>query len=1196
MRIKEVELVGFKSFVDKTRLTFDEGISGVVGPNGCGKSNIVDAIRWTMGEMSAKSLRGSEMQDVIFSGTETRKPMGMAQVSIVFSCEDGVYPTGYQGMAEIQVTRRLYRSGESEYLLNRRPCRLKDIIDLFLDTGVGSRAYSIIEQGQINRIISSKPLDRRILIEEAAGISKYRVKREEANRKIEATRTNLNRVNDVLFEIKRNLNSLNRQASKARRYHEFKAELKELDFELSAREKKHLANEQRRLEADLTRLRDMRQQAGLKLDADETRLTTLRLEVLEHEKAINAAVEKVNVVRETVRAEESRREILTHDIDALEEQITVWREEIETARARIAAYDAEVVAAAEEIAGLDEKIAAAQEVLAEHQKKLDGTQTRRAELDQSAEGARNQLLSLAGRHASLERALQGHEETVASHRQRLEGTTRRQMQIDERLVAAGDEADTLRQHVAELQAERARLEENAAEKRGRLDDITATSDARRRAYEGAKEAYEKSRVRLESLEQMRRNLEGYQYGVRKIMEAARSRDGGLNGGSEAIVGVLAEKVEIGRRFETALEAVLGERLQAVLVTNQDAGAAAVDFLKSRDAGRSSFVPLQPRLMPAYYPEATVSQTLGPLSAQVRVAPEYQQVTDALLTNVLVVEDLPTAVKLHKKNGYTGAFVTLDGEIVDSAGTITGGQVDAVTTGILQKKREIAELTEQVARLEDEFTKAKDEHFKAEGLAARLKDVIAQVKKSLDDNRIALAETTGELRRVEQEKTRLRTTSDELAAESRQLTERLDALARRHESEKADFAEVDAALSAARHAADDKTAAQRALASEIDGVQRAVREALVIVNDLRQRQTNAAARRDSRIQAKEEAANLVTHRLGQVEQARSRQNEHREKIGQFTEALGETMEKLDEAEAEAVRVREGVDEQMAAAEQGESALKMLRRDIDGYEKEIHAAELTGAEVKMRREHVAERLREKYEIELDDLAEPADEAEIDTEALRTRAREINQRVVQMGEVNPNAVEEFNEQQERFDHFESQKADLEESIDELRRAIAKINKTSKQRFEETFNLVNHKFSQVLPRLFGGGSARLVMLEPDKPLETGIDIIVRPPGKKLTNISLLSGGEKALSSIGLIFSIFLIKPSPFCLLDEVDAPLDDANVYRFNELVNEMASHSQVIIITHNKATMEVVDSLFGVTMQEKGVSKVVGVEMIKDELAAN
>ncbi|MDP8224456.1 MAG: chromosome segregation protein SMC [Candidatus Lernaella stagnicola] len=1193
MRIKEIELVGFKSFVDKTKMTFDEGISGVVGPNGCGKSNIVDAIRWCMGEMSAKSLRGSEMQDVIFNGTESRKPMGMAQASILFSCEDGVYPSGYEGMTEIQVTRRLYRSGESEYLINRRPCRLKDVIDLFLDTGIGSRAYSIIEQGQISRIIAAKPLDRRVLIEEAAGISKYRVKREEAERKIEATRTNLNRVNDLLFEIKRTLNSLQRQAGKARRYHEFKAELRELDVELAAREKRHLGNESERVRTDLARLRDLRAEAAVQLEADETRLAALRLDVLEQEKAINTAVEKVGGIRENVRADESRREILAHDIQTLEEQIGAWQEDVENARGRIEEMDQQVAAAVTEMEQLDEQILAAEAVLGEHQARLEAALLRRAELDKTAEAARNELLGLAGRKASLERAVQNHAENVTARHERLEQTRTRLADTDSALVASVSDKEKLHEEIERLTTERRHLEQNLGEKTARLAELKSNTDGRRHALDESRAAFQKKKVRLESLQEMARNLEGYQFGVRRILEAARSDSGALNGSSKSILGVLADKIEINEKFETALEAVLGERLQAVLVTDQETGAVAADFLKTEHAGRSSFVPVAPRLIEAHYPAATAGQTLGPLTEHVSVASEFEDAAHALLDNVLVVDNLETALRLHKANGYTGAFVTLDGEVVDPSGAITGGQVDAVTSGLLQKKREIAALSEGMGDEEGAVKKAEDEYYKAEGMIARLQDVVAQVRKELDENHIALSENRGELGRLDREIERLNTENARLAQAAHRITEELDESARRHEAEGTDLAQIEHTLAAARHATDEKTAAQQALTAEIDGIQNAVREAMLRANELRQAKNAAMSRRDNFQRAKQEAQTLVARRGEQSEEARTRQNAHREQIGVLTSGLSEKLDTLEQAERAAVEVREGVDEKVTTVERAEAALKMLRRDIEGYEKEIHSSDLSASEIKMKFEHLAERLMEKYEMALEDIPEPADEAEIDTEALRTRAREISQKISQMGEVNPNAVEEFAEQKERYDHYEAQKLDLDNAIEELRRAIAKINKTSKERFEQTFNLVNHKFGEVMPVLFGGGMARLVLTEPDKPLETGIDIVIRPPGKRLTNVTLLSGGEKALASIGLIFSIFLVKPSPFCLLDEVDAPLDDANIYRFNKLVNEMAAHSQIILITHNKSTMEVADRLFGVTMQEKGVSRMVSVEMVKDEL---
>jgi len=1192
MRIKEIELVGFKSFVDKTRLSLNEGICAVVGPNGCGKSNVVDAIRWAMGEMSAKSLRGSEMQDVIFNGAETRKPMGMAQVSVIFDCSDGRFPPGYENVTEIQVTRRLYRSGESEYLINRQPCRLKDIIDLFLDTGVGSRSYAVIEQGQIAKVLAAKPIERRFLIEEAAGISKFRVKKEEALRKIEATQINLSRVADLLVEINRTVSGLQRQASKAERYHELKRELKEVDLELAARERVLLNDHEQRVDENMARLRDLQQQNAVRLETEETRLARLRLEMLEQEKAIASAAEHVAALRDDIRTTESQRELMRRDIQHLESQVALWNEEIEATRARVIALDQEVEQSAADAARLQTEAIAAEARLADCQHKLEDAQRRRGELDTVAEAARRELLSLAERRASLQRAVEGHEERLCTHRARTEDNAVRQGEIAARVAQVESAVSGLRQRQADLQKQRAAQETELAEKKDRLQRARAEVEEKRQEFERAKESHDKARVRLESLEEMRRNLEGYQEGVRRIMEAARETKSGLNGSSKSIIGLLAEKIEVPQRYEAALEAVLGDRLQAVLVTDQNAGAHAADFLKAENAGRGSFVPLRPRMAAApLYPDGTLGQTLGPLALQVHVEPQYQPVVDVLLGNVLVVENLPTAVRLHQENGYTGAFVTLEGELVDAAGVITGGQMDDVSSGILQKRREIAALTARVQELAKEFKQAQDAFFAREGMIAHLEETLRDGQQALDENHLALAEAGGELRRESAELDRLQTEREQFATEARQLESEAGELARRHETELRELADVEQALAAAHAAADEKAAAQAALAVEIDQHQKTVREAALDANNLRQEERAVLTRREAALQSREEAAALLGKRQEQIETARQTQQEHRDQINSLTDVLTRKTVVLEAAEREAAKVREGADEKMAALDEAERFLKTLRRELEGHEQEMRSCELEAVEIRMKREHLAERLNERYQQQPDDLPAPADEAEIDTETLLARQREITDRIARMGEVNPNAIAEYEEEKKRLDHYVAQKDDLEKAINELKEAIAKINKTSKERFLETFELVNSKFAEVIPLLFAGGSAQLLLTEPHDPLESGVDIVVRPPGKKLTNISLLSGGEKALSSIGLIFSIFLIKPSPFCLLDEVDAPLDDENVSRFNQLVHKMAEHSQVIIITHNKETMECVDTLYGVTMQENGVSRVVSVRLVEE-----
>jgi chromosome segregation protein len=1188
MRIVEVELVGFKSFVDKTRVKFDDRITGVVGPNGCGKSNIVDAIRWVMGELSAKSLRGDTMEDVIFTGTDGRKPLSMAQVSLIFGTDDGIVPPGYEGFDQIEITRRLYRSGESEYLINKRAARLKDISEMLMDTGLGAKAYSIVEQGQIAKVLSSKPDERRALIEEAAGITKFKVRKEEALRKIDRTKSDLDRVQDVVSEIKRQMISLARQAGKAKRYKEFKGELKEIDLELAARDHARHAEGEQKVRADLTRMADQKSGLETKIEAAENNMAGSELELAEMQRDLDDIRRQLSEINGAVRDGENHRSLLQRDIENEQANVRNYEEEIVRAHERIALHDQIVGNEQEQAETFGRQAHAKQEQLDKLGDQLDRLRQVLAIKQADAQKVRSRQMELALAVNRIESQVQAWVERRSELTDRSDALGDEADQSRQRMVGLADRIEALRERHADVLTEHQDSKQTLGEKTARLGTLRESLNAQRERFEKSRESFQEVQVRLASLSEMKRNMEGYRDGVRRILLAAAKKNE-AGGTIDGVVGVLAELVKVPERYEAAFEAVLGERMQSVIVKDQKAGMAAAGLLKDEGAGRGSFVPTAPRRYDfTSYPEPTLNATQGPLLDLVDYETDHEAVVKHLLDGVLVVKDLDSAISLHNANGYRGAFVTLDGEIVDPHGVITGGSREALSSGILQMKREVEQLIDGSEKLKAQHETARDIYLQSEGLIAAQDKAVRDLTRKVGELELELREVEGEVKRTENEHATLSERQESIGSARAKIGEQIAERDENVESESKQGAELREELDMVRQALTEGESGTQEIAQQIEALLSEVRDLSAETSADRERGVAAAKRAETAVTAIEQTRERIDRLTAQIEQSKGNCTGCVEGIAE-TEKKIEALVKQAEAKAgQEVAAREKLETLSSSVQEAEKGTKLMRKDVDGLAGQINQLNVAAVELKLTRENLHSKIQEKYAIDLAEVLEQYGESELDNEALTARQKELADKIAAMGEVNLAAIEEHDEAKERYDFYIDQQDDLLKSIDNLKQAISKINKESRERFAKTFTAVAAKFAEVIPMLFGGGSAQLSLTESSDVLDSGLDIQVRPPGKRLQNISLLSGGEKALSAIGLLFSIFLIKPSPFCLLDEVDAPLDDANVDRFAGLVDQMALHSQIILITHNKRTMERAGTLYGVTMQEKGVSKLVSVKM--------
>ncbi len=1176
MKIKRLEISGFKSFADKVVLDFQQGVTGVVGPNGCGKSNIVDAIRWCMGEQSAKHLRGKSMEDVIFAGSDNRRPLGMAEVSLVFSTEDGRAPARYLDYAEIQLTRRLYRDGESDYLINKTPCRLLDITELFMDTGVGTRAYSIIEQGKIGQILHSRPEERRFLIEEAAGVTKFKSRKQLALKKIESTRYNLTRLTDVLGEIRRQLSSLQRQAKKAEKFREHRDELREIELLFTAREYRETQELCRQAEQELAALNDRIREVFSALALSDVRVEQARVGLLEAEKVLTTAQEDIYRIRGEFSAAESGLEFQRKELAGLEGRLARWGAEADELEQRLkeCAAQRELLelrrdTSAVESAGMADGLQQAEMDLASQQESEE-------ELQRLLEGRRKELFEALSESAQFKSRQEIARKRLSGVSERLERHGREEIQLAERLALSHRRAAELDGELAAATAGQEECRVELTRLRSQEDELKKRLPEQEKLWQARRDSLNRAASRLHSLKELEAQFAGYGLGVKNLMKATELQSG--------FSGLLADSIETAPELEAAVEAVLADRLQCIIVCAGDAEAVrSLTFLREQNGGRVGLaLPLNSGPLPL-----PVLDGATPLAGQVKVAGPCSGLVRHLLGSALLVEDIGSAIELARSHP-TLSFVTRSGDMAAQGGIVTGGSTDQVQKGIIHKKREIKELEAQVVALELEVA----------ALGKERDDLRRQSQETAE----GLKATGAQVHQMELRLAGLHKDRQQAADEIARVDERLavQALESANLIEEKEGLEAELKLTAGRltetgSASQELEQAVARLKAELDTRREqlaAVRERVttirVQVATLReQHEAHLRGIADLERQSQDLLRRMTTDRED-TEKGSAERLHLQTAITSGSGRLEELLRRQLAAESRLAEVRGAYDAAGSELAAAEAQARQFREESDAVRQSQAGLNLRFSTLSMRSEHLEQGLLEKSRITMAEALARLEAVEFDEPARRERQVVLQRLLDEMGEVNLMAIDEYAGMEERFTFLSAQKDDLEESLRSLQQAIQRINRTTRQRFQETYDLVNAKFQEVFPRLFCGGRAELRLTNEEDLLETGIDIIVQPPGKKLQNVTLLSGGEKALTAVALIFSIFLIKPTPFCLLDEVDAPLDDANIGRFNEMVREMSAISQFIIITHNKATMQVADTLYGITMEEPGASKVVSVRL--------
>jgi chromosome segregation protein len=1240
MRLQRLEIAGFKSFSDRAELSFDQGVTAIVGPNGCGKSNVADAIVWVLGEQSARSLRGDRMEDVIFSGSDARKPTGTAEVKLrLAGFASGAVQTrrsdGHDAgldtelrpllelssRREVEVTRRLYRSGESEYLINGELCRLRDIHDLLMDTGLGAKAYAIIEQGKIGQILSTRPADRRQLIEEAAGVTKYKARRRAAELKLEASQQNLTRIDDIVFEVEKQRNALRRQAARARRYKRLRDELRRWEKVLFARRWGVLAASIESARARLAERRAEEAAEAARLAALEADLGRTRLDLAEAESALTAAREAAHARELEIDRCQNQISLNQQQRDGLvarSAEIAVERQDLEARRepARIALTAAR---AAAERAGRERDLAAS--TLAAETEAHAAAHRQLTDLEREVDTARNDVFSAMSAAAALRHAVDTAgiaRERVLDELARLEAEAEDLRVEQDRVAAAQATArDALRRAQEALEttrmARRARESELAS---ARIEHEWRAREVRAREHELAGMS-----ARLKSLEELDAARAAYGDAARLVLAESNGRI--RHSGS------VADYLEVDERHERAVEACLGDLLQHVVVPDHEQALAGLEFVREQSAGRCGFLVVAgaDRSSATSGEHGASPEGLVPMTSVVRVGGPWADVIRRTIGEAWIAPSFEDAARAAVAT--TAPIATLGGELFRGSHLVSGGG-RAEARGILAARREVKELRERIVADQDALQRLNNETTSLEAAIAQAENALAALGAEQHRQEKGLVGLEIQFQRTVEETERLTRKSEVLATERRRSEEERRALEARQEEARASIVGIEGD----RRTAEERLALTQLRLSETrelaDALGQRAAEVRASHAALVERAAAASVEADRLEEVAGDLEARLQSRLSELQQIDVRLEGLRIAIADGERQLDEQIQTLERLRTDTREADERLTALRGRAESQEVAIRGARRVVDEVRSALGELEVGLAKTESDLAHLAASCVESVQSTLDEVVaevrqleregaivpdrslagieEPEEEA--GEEAAESRAigpeageapsgrppvttpegavASLREKIERLGPVNMMAVEQFDELEGRHRFLTAQRRDLVESIAATGEAIKRIDETSKARFREAFNAINANFQETFSTLFGGGQAGLALLDETDLLESGIEIVAQPPGKRLQSVQLLSGGEKALAAIALMFAIFKYKPSPFCVLDEIDAPLDDANIGRFIEVLRQMQDETQFILITHNRKTMEIADRLYGVTMEEPGVSKLISVKL--------
>lgn len=1179
MYLKRIEMQGFKSFADKTVLEFKPGITTVIGPNGSGKSNISDAIRWVLGEQSMKSLRGAKSEDIIFAGTQARKSLGFAEVSIVIDNNDNKLPIEY---SEVTVTRKIYRSGETGYFINKVPCRLKDILELFMDTGIGKDGYSIIGQGKIDEILSNKSEDRRHIFEEAAGIVKYRTRKQESEKKLEQTKLNLLRINDILAEIEANIEPLKLQSDKAKQFLDLREELKSIEVGLFIYNINTYKEKLEQLVKDEDIITSQKEAEDSKMEALQASKEELRQVVDD----ITAQIENM----QNIGFESSNK------IEKINSEIGISNERIQNNSANKQRLEAEILEVKSRIEELKEeqkqKLEKKTNLTSNKEKFEKELAEKEAELAELSKKLSAKELEIEGKKQIVQDNIDKKYELAAEINTQdvnYENLEKRKKQLKNEIDSVISELDSTRYGKNEISKGFYDIE---SKRNIAVENLEKSVQAKEQNMQKLKQ-YEEEISKLTYTQRMKqarhqflieteKEKEGYNKTVKSLLVAC-DKDSNLNKG---IHGVLANLISVEKEYETAIEMCLGQSLQNVVTSTEQDAKKMIEYLRSNSLGRASFLPIASVQGKKLDKLTKMDGVIGIASDLVKCKKEYEQIILSLLGRTVVVEDMDTAIALAKKDKYSFRIVTLKGDIISSSGSISGGSVQTKTVNILGRSREIEDLEKELKKLEKQIA---DKTAEKEEYASSIGDSIeetAKLERELQEIEIVYATEKQKMVAVEENITRL---ENRLAKLKEELTQT--------EKQKEEN----------RLLKEQKEAEIQALTQQIEELNKVIEEFALnnkdnqkYIDDLNFDITNlkiSVTSFDESESSIEEMVERISQDIKNNEQSIENKNQNILAITEENTKLEQTITEYNnqieqikqEVTNSGTKVEELKQERIAKNEKlvnTENEIQSQFSTLESLKEQIIKLDVKKTKLEQDLQQVVESLWNEYELTPNSTEEYQKPNNVAT--AQKQVNSLRNKIKDLGSINIDSIEEYKKTKERYDFMSEQRLDLENTASKLRKIIGDMTTTMQNQFKEKFELINKNFNEVFTELFNGGKAELILENEENILECGIDIRVQPPGKKLQNMMLLSGGEKAFTAIALLFAILKINPAPFCILDEIEAALDDVNVYRFAEYLKKFCKQTQFLVITHRKGTMEAGDSVYGVTMEENGISKLLSIKL--------
>lgn len=1182
MYLKRLELQGFKSFADKTILELRPGITTVIGPNGSGKSNISDAIRWVLGEQSMKSLRGTKSLDIIFAGTQNRKSLGFAEASLVFDNSDGALPIEF---TEVTVTRKIYRSGETGYYINKTPCRLKDVLELFMDTGIGKDGYSIIGQGKIDEILSNKSEDRRHIFEEAAGIVKYRSRKEEAEKKLEHTKLNLLRINDIISEIEGNLGPLQTQSEKAKKYLNLREELKNIEVGLFV--------------YNIEKYKENLQQIVQDIDVMQSQCNDEE-----------GKLERVKILKEELK---SSIDEITEQIENMsnlgfesQKEIEQLNSEINVAKTRITNNNENSVRFTDEKQEQNEKIQELKQELEQKEAKKDNLKQNKEKFEKELNEKQEELAKITEKLSAKELEIEGYKQTVEQNTDKkyelqseinaqeinFQNYEKRQNQIKQEIQTTISELDNTRMNKEEISKGFYESENKKNKAQKSLEEVAKQkqeANQKIKSFESNINILSSDmrikESRLKFLIETEKEKEGYIKSVKSLLKDCEN----IKDLGKGMHGVLANIIEVPDELETAIEMCLGASLQNIVTDTEEDAKKLVEHLRKNNLGRASFLPIASvKGKKLEKLKGNESGVIGIASDLVKFNKKYEQIILNLLGRTVIVDNMNTAIKVAKQNGYTFRIVTKDGDLINPSGAITGGSVAKKTVNILGRGKEIERLEKEIKNIKSKIQKLEEEKEEYEQSIEGILELSTNLEKELQEIDITYAtekqkmisideniqKLQNRLNKLKEEQKNLETLKQESIEQKEKIKEETQKITNQNEELSkliSEFAELNK---------DDQ--------KYIDDLNFDITNLKISVSSFDESESSIQEIQERINQELNNAKASIENKNNQIEQIKV-ENENLEKTIQETlNKIEEIKQKVSNSSAEIEKMKQERTQKSEKLSKQEDEITSKFKIIEDLKSQLVKLDVKKTKVEEDINTIINKMWEEYELtpnNVEGYAKPENVA-----LTQKRVNNIRTEIRDLGSVNVDSIEEYKNLKDRYDFMSEQRLDLENTMSKLRKVITDMTQIMKEQFREKFKIINKNFGEVFAELFGGGKASLNLEDEENILECGIEITVQPPGKKLQNMMLLSGGEKAFTAIALLFAILKINPAPFCVLDEIEAALDDVNVFRYADYLKKFTEHTQFLVITHRKGTMEAADTVYGVTMEESGISKLLSMKLNK------